>query len=439
MDRNRKREMMTNHKVKEGVLEEMSIVVSSKITDNIRVDKQNDFLKRQNLLMEYTKSGIDFNYFVQNMLNEKKLSVKHVQDFFFEDLFYGYQRDTYVYNVCDFEKQYVTENKFLKRVQQYYSYVDNNRYNNIINIIGDIEEKQLVAMRVFYGYDVKSIIKVKMIFGKKNPVYKKGGVKDTISYIPVEWDIVKQQIVIKVAPKRRPVDSECKPEYLNKFFLKKMKDMFEIKIQSFESIHKETICEMSRDLYMQIYNKMVSKKPAGIDAYVKEISSGLNNILKIEALELKATMNNIFNIEDNLKKNIENIMMADVMYEMKNGSYEGIQGVVTYLKFKDGKHIRARLKGENCCDPIFDSETYMALRSAIENAQQIQRLAVVWLEEFDKLRVTYDATDDECLNIHFYKNLSSEEFEYALQEYREYEKGIKNKDDSLFEMESQAQ
>lgn len=46
MDRNRKREMMTNHKVKEGVLEEMSIVVSSKITDNIRVDKQNDFLKR---------------------------------------------------------------------------------------------------------------------------------------------------------------------------------------------------------------------------------------------------------------------------------------------------------------------------------------------------------------------------------------------------------
>lgn len=102
MDRNRKREMMTNHKVKEGVLEEMSIVVSSKITDNIRVDKQNDFLKRQNLLMEYTKSGIDFNYFVQNMLNEKKLSVKHVQDFFFEDLFYGYQRDTYVYNVCNF-------------------------------------------------------------------------------------------------------------------------------------------------------------------------------------------------------------------------------------------------------------------------------------------------------------------------------------------------
>ena len=161
--------------------------------------------------------------------------------------------------------------------------------------------------------------------------------------------------------------------------------------------------------------------------------------MKIEALELKATMNNIFNIEDNLKKNIENIMMADVMYEMKNGSYEGIQGVVTYLKFKDGKHISARLKGENCCDPIFDSETYMALRSAIENAQQIQRLAVVWLEEFDKLRVTYDATDDECLNIHFYKNLSSEEFEYALQEYREYEKGIKNKDDSLFEMESQAQ
>lgn len=418
---------------------ETGIVVSSKITDNIRKEKQTDFLKKQNLLVEYTRSGLKFNIFVQNMINEEKLSVKQVQDFFFGDLFYSYQRDTYIYNVSDFDEQYVTEKGFLKRIQQYYSYVDANRYNDILQIIGNIEEKQLVAVKVSYGYDMKSIGKVELLFGKKNPVYKKGGIKDTISYIPVEWDIIKKQIVIKVAPRRRPVNPECKPENLSKKILKKMKDIFEIKTQPFECIHKETICEMSKDLYMQIYNKMVSKKPRGIDTYIKDISGGLKKILKIEAIELKATINNVFNIEDNLKKNIENIMMADVMYEMKNGSYEGIEGVVTYLKFKDGKHISARLKGENCCDPIFDSETYMALRSAIENAQQIQRLAVVWLEEFDKLRVTYDATDDECLNIHFYKNLSSEEFEYALREYREYESRIKNKNDNIFDLESQAQ
>ena len=88
---------------------------------------------------------------------------------------------------------------------------------------------------------------------------------------------------------------------------------------------------------------------------------------------------------------------------------------------------------------LFYTSMYIFFPISARIQKNGQRLAVVWLEEFDKLRVTYDATDAECLNIHFYKNLSSEEFEYALQEYREYEKGIKNKDDSLFEMESQAQ
>lgn len=418
----------------------VNIMISNKITDNIRKDKQGDFLRNRGLAAEYTRSGQKFNHFTQDKINEGKLRLKDVQDFFFDDLFYGYQRDTYIYNVASYEEQYVQEKAFLERIQKFYPHVVGNKYNDIVGIVGEIDEKQIVALEVEYAFDMSQIAKVRLLFGIKNPVYKKGGVKETISYVPVEWNIFENTIVVKVAPKRRPVDKTLQPEYLNRKFLRKLKEIFDIETISFDSMHREAICEMSKDLYMQIYNKMVKAKPVGIDEYVKEISENLKKMLGIEGLELKATINNIFNIEDNLGKSIENVLMSDMIMNMKDGgSFEGIEGVVTYLKFQDGKHISARLKGENCRDPIFDSETYLSLRSAIENAQRIQRLAVVWLDNFDKLRVTYDGTDIECLNVHFYKNLSSEEFEYAMQMYRRYEQRIKDKTNELFEVESQVQ
>lgn len=103
------------------------------------------------------------------------------------------------------------------------------------------------------------------------------------------------------------------------------------------------------------------------------------------------------------------------------------------------RKISARLKGRECREPIFGSESYMALRSAIENARRVNRLEVVWLGKFDRLRITYEAAETECLKVHFYKNLKEEEYKYGLQMFRKFERYGNGKLIKAVEMESQAQ
>ena len=82
---------------------------------------------------------------------------------------------------------------------------------------------------------------------------------------------------------------------------------------------------MSKSLYRQIYEKMVCSKPQNLDSYVEEISDGLKKVLGVEALELKATGNNIFNIKDNIQKFTENILISDILLGAKEGAtLEGV-------------------------------------------------------------------------------------------------------------------
>jgi len=419
---------------------ESKMILSELVTDNIRKETQVKFISEQGLLAEYSHDGRNFNVFVQDSVNEEKMDRGTLENFLFEELFYGYQRETYIYRVATYNENILTASEFFPKIRESYDYVNSNIFNFITCIIGDIEEKDLVAMKVIYSRDTSKVAKVRMIFGKKVSVVSKGELTKTISYIPIEWDIAEKIIIIKVAPKRNLFDKSMTPENLNKYYLNKIIYIFDIDIAPFDSIHKEAICEMSKALYQQLYNKMVRTKPLGIDEFVDKMSIQLTEKLNIEGLQLKATVNNIFNIKDILTKQVENILISDILFDVENGDdLEGVKGVVTYLKFNDGKRISARLRGQKCREPIFDSESYMSLRSAIECAQRTSRLGIVWLEKFDRLRVAYDATDLGCLNIHFYRNLCKEEFEYGLQMYWKYERRSGTEDIELLSMEARAQ
>ena len=412
--------------------------LSEQITNNILKEEQNAFIIEHNLSVDYSHSGKSFNFFVQECIQDGRLKKYELDEFLFESLFYGYQRETYIYKIGNYQHKSLKTEPFLEAIQREYAYVNDCMFNEITSRAS--YEEELVAIKVSYSKDLKRIVKVRLIFKRGISVITKGGVVKTLSYIPIEWDVAKGSVVIKISPKRRLYDKSLKPEYLNKHFFEILKGLFDLVKIPYGNIHKEAICEMSKELYNQIYQKMVITKPIGLDEFVEDIANSLKEKLGIEALELKATINNIFNVKDSLQKQVENILISDILLDVEQGaSLEGIEGVVTYLKFSDGKKISARLKGKECRDPIFDSESYMALRSAIENARQTSRLGIVWLKQFDRLRIWYDATDAECLNIHFYKNLKKEEFEYGLQMYEKFERRRDERSIKPLKLEARAQ
>ena len=78
----------------------------------------------------------------------------------------------------------------------------------------------------------------------------------------------------------------------------------------------------------------------------------------------------------------------------------------------------------------------MALRASINNAKKISILKTSWLNEYHGVRVSYDASDAECLGIHLYKRHTKEEFEYAVKKYKECEERVFGKSSAILAMEA---
>lgn len=194
---------------------------------------------------------------------------------------------------------------------------------------------------------------------------------------------------------------------------------------------------MNIELYQQIYKEMVRTRPSGIDDFINDTANNIISKSEISDYEIKVAENNVFNIHDILQKMVEHILITNILYESNNQrEFEDVQGYVTYIKFSDGTNISARLKSEKYVKPIFASETFMALRSSIENAKQISELKVYWFYHFAGLRVSYDATNLKCLEIRLYKYHEKGEFDYAISKYKECEYRTRQKNNKLLAMEA---
>lgn len=405
----------------------VTYLLSELISENILKYDQNSFIQEQGLWKDYNSMpNKKFSLFIQESIMKGNISRSDFSNFLFDKLFFGQQRETYMFNLYKFTDELKDENKLLKRIQKEYSYITDLNYNKLMYKSDEFERQDLIAIKIIHQRKINAISKVRLIFGQNVKISKNKMPRKTISYIAIEVDIINKRLYIKVAPKHNIISKNQKPDKISYDYYKLVAKMFEIIIIPFNNTHKEITCRMSKDLYHQVYNQMVTNKPKELPKFIEDTSNHLIEILNIQNLDYKKIDNNIFNIKDNYNKMIENILISDILYSIKEGSdLYNVDGFVTYLKFNDGKNISARLKGQDCRDPIFDSESFMALRSAIENSKRINRLEINWFDKYDGLRVTYDSNSLEFLNIHFYSNITEEKFYYGLEKYIEYER--KNK------------
>ncbi|MBN1062486.1 hypothetical protein DVV95_11790 [Clostridium botulinum] len=403
----------------------MAYILQKSITTNITQESKNKFLRNNGLLRSYEASRVTFEDFIIQSLNDGSLFIKEVNEYLFEELFFGQQRSTYIYKMYSYKKEISNSEQLLEIMNREFGIeeVDMIRITNVYSNDDDKEKRELVGIKVIKSPINGTIKKIRLLFSKKVRVQLKDGTRTENSYIPIEIDLENNILIIKVSPKAKVITDKATPEELAMEYSKKVIKLFQIDIEKFDYIHKETMYKMCQDLYSQVYNKMVLNKPQGVDEVINNFSTTLNGILNIENLDLKKTCNNIFDINDNIFKIVEHLLISDILFSTSDSEIiDGIEGYVTYLRFNDGNNVSARLKGENCVDPIFDSETFMALRAPIDNSKKISILKVVWFNEGKKLRVSYDTSSALYLNIHFYKNLEEGDFYYGVDKYWEYER-----------------
>ena len=402
----------------------MAYILKNSITKNITQDSKIKFLRKRKLLKKYEESRLSFEEFIMGVLNNRELSIFEFNEYLFDELFFGQQRSTFIYKLYLYKQDILDSEKLMKILNRVYGINDEYqlRITDVYSENENSEMRELVGCKIIKSINGNKVKKIKLLYYKKVDVELKNGTSPENSYVPVEIDLENDLLIVKVNPKAKVITEGANPEELVTKFVRKVERLFQLEFESFNHLHKETMYKICQELYAQVYNKMVFRKPQGIDEAVKNVSNILNNVLNIENLELKKQSNNIFNMNDNISKIVEHLLISDILFSTSDSEIiDGIDGFVTYIRFNDGNNVSARLKGENCIDPIFDSETFMALRSPIGNSKKLSILKVVWFKDGKNLRISYDTSNSLCLNIHFYKNLMEEDFNYGLNKYWEYE------------------
>lgn len=412
-------------------------LLSSLITENFDKTFKKKFLSKYRLYTSYERSGKRYNIFVQENIQNGKIEIDDLAGALYDDLLYGNQRLIRLYKICSFDKKMQSQDELLSCLQGYYPYVETLDFNKILFQVADDEIDDLVGIKITVGINPSKIQKLNMIFSERCTVSDQNGQHDEYSYITVDVDFVKKELFIKVKPKTGVLQEDKKPTILMQRYFEKVTRMFNMNYHDYISIHKSTLCNMNIDLYTQIYNKMVKTRPSKMDEYVINVADEIIKKLQISNYQIKVAENNIFNIRDILKKMVEHVLISDIIYESKvEGTLEGVDGYVTYIKFNDGTNISARLRSKQSIEPIFSSEAFMALRSSIESAQQISELKIYWLNKFSGLRVSYNAMDSQCLEVLIYRHHKKEEFEYAIARYKECEHQTIGQNPDLLSLEA---
>lgn len=412
-------------------------ILSPIITRSFDKNVHRKFLTKYRLNAEWVRSNVEFHEFVQEFINNGQIEIEDLEEYLNEELLYGNQRSIYMYDLYgDYRKiqdSYILFNK----IQERYNYIDSLKYHTILFQPFNNEIEELVSVKIKQGLDGVTVQKLVMIFSEKCSVALKAGKHSEYSYITIEIDFTRSLLFVKVEPKTGVMEENKKPTELAEKYFGVVTKLFKLQINEFANLHKAALCNMNIELYKQVYNKMVQTQPEKMEEYINTITKGFLDKLQIKNYKEKLAHNNIFDITDLLSKMVEHILVTDILYESaETGTLEGVEGYVTYIKFSDGTNISARIRGENYVEPIFSSEAYMALRASINNAEKITILKIAWLNEYRGTRVSYDASDSQCLAIHLYKHHTKEEFQYAVNKYREIESKTVQENPALIAMEA---
>lgn len=396
--------------------------LSGLITNNITKSSLKAFVK--NLDEDDYKDGCNLNQYISSLVNTKKLNKTVLNEYLFEELFYGQQKDVYVQKIYTFNSDILSKYKLDKIIAE--KYQGNCNFNRIATTLLSNEEErlELVACKITCDRENSEVNNIKMLFAYKVQSYNnKKVIVEEHSYIPIEIDLIKKIIISKVSPKTNLLKDSYKPEALCDKYTDIVKELFGITIESYNKKHKVALYNMSEALYKQIYDKMALNRSDDLEKRIKDFSVEVSKKINIKDIDNKIKKNNIFNIEESLKKYFDQLLITDILGNRSFGSEDmiGIEGIVTYLRFSDGTNVSAKVKGENFKASIYTSETYMALRDPIENSNKVSEINVIWILKEKDLRVKYNTNSDDYLFMHFYRDFKKEDFNYGYRKYKEYE------------------
>lgn len=420
--------------------EEKIFILHGAISNNIYADAWHKFLTLRRKDAEFKRSGKSINEYVSLLIMSDVITLTELNEFLFKEIFFGMHRDVLLYSISNtvsfsIEKiQEIISEKFGK------SSCDYNELARTVFLNQDSSYKDdLASIKLQYSKEGEKIEKIKLIFAKRMryTIEKKQRDKDGVetkvstyhyenSYFPIEIDLTSRNVTVKYSPKTYLDSSTNKNLHIAKSYIYKVLSAFEIEIGSYQTIYQQALYNMCNVLLEDVIKKKsvyeLSEMNDIIDRFVVETETKMSE-LKIDISILNNALSgksrSTFNIKQQVSNIIENIIITKILTEASDNS-EGVDGLISYIKFKDRSAVNAVLKTQKRRETLLDSQSYLDLRRTLKECSYVEKLTVIWFRNKDELQLKYETTNMMYLSIHFYERLFEEELMYAIRRFEEF-------------------
>ena len=385
------------------------LTLSGMIVDNVGEEYINTYLRSKRYVKAEEQDGKSVEYRVNALIEQGELDLEDFEKFLLEELFYGKRKSIRFYKLDTAYKLKKPED-WLSKLRETYK-VESLDFTEIMKTIPSPEHCLRIAA-VSSDVDRKgNLEKIDILFVAYTEVSENGRIRSTVAYYPVEVDLKEKRMVIK-AWNRQGLCEGYKLEEQFDHIAMILSLSFGVKTKPFMATHKKALHHMSRGLVTEVYNKIPSfnqirELENPIQTFKQDVLKGLS-LKNVKEQDGEKTLGkNIFDFEDEVEKMLEKLCISDYFYDIPYDEIwkMGVKTIVSKIKFKDLEHVLTILSSEASEAPIFCTKTFLSLKKSLEDAKLVERLWIEHDRSHGRLKLSYDATKDEYLEMRILSNI----------------------------------
>lgn len=408
---------------------------NASLVRNINESELNSFLRDKNCSRESGQEGQDTIFWIKDLLDKGKIKSHELNAFFFKELFYGKSNLINVFQI-DSCRKLRDEDVWIERLSESYDF-ECMQFNKIISTYVDPDNPiKIAAINTIFDEE-GSITSIKMVLVRFIRIKLNGKESDSCCYIPIEFDLEKKLLFIKIRNQHQIPNPEQRPKATIDKIVGDFKSQMDFSTIEYNINHQEILYNMSKALLEELYEsvpnyKNVEEMNDFIDCFIKETIDTIPIINK-EKIESNEYIINkgVIDLKDELKRVLQHLVVADYFFneDVDVFSKNNVSAVITSIKFNDKEENTAKLTGENNAKAIVCSRTFMSIRKSIEAVRTVFSLSIAYRRKRGNIEVKFDASDRDRLTILILnqKYYTKEDFEKIWRLYEKYGKPIVEK------------
>lgn len=379
------------------------------IVDNVGEEYINTYLRSKRYVKVEEQDGKSVEYRVNTLIEQGKFDLEDFEKFLLEELFYGKRKSIRFYKLDTAYKLKKPED-WLDKLRETYK-VESLDFTEIMKTIPSSEHCLRIAA-VSSDIDRKgNLEKIDILFVACAEVSENGRIRSTVAYYPAEVNLKDKHMIIKAWNRQGLCEGYKLEEQLDHITMI-LSLSFGVKTKPFMATHKKTLHHMSRGLVTEVYNKIPSFNQIrdlenSIQIFKQEVLKKLS-LKNVKEQDGEKTLGkNIFDFEDEVEKMLEKLCISDYFYDIPYDEIweMGVKTIVSKIKFKDLEHVLTILSSEASEAPIFCTKTFLSLKKSLEDAKLVERLWIEHDRSHGRLKLSYDATKDEYLEMRILSNI----------------------------------